>query len=212
MRAAFAVACLAAAGDAFTPPTARGTAARRTVAYMADDKPQVFKAWTKASTLAEQLGSSDSKSKGLGGGVRVDFVTEGEETKTTMAIPGQRMSDVATQADKWIQYGCGKGECGTCECRVDGNWVKMCQQVVPSLAKGEVYTVGVPATKIKGKKSSGFFSMQSFADGFRNNALGVVGLVVEGSKADPEFEARMEKERKMNAAVAARKAAKAAQQ
>ena len=38
--------------------------------------------------------------------------------------------------------------------------------------------------KVKSKKSSGFFSAQSFVDGFTNNALGVVGFVAEGIKEE----------------------------
>ncbi len=38
--------------------------------------------------------------------------------------------------------------------------------------------------KVKSKKASGFFSAQSFVDGFTNNALGVVGFVAEGIKEE----------------------------
>jgi len=38
--------------------------------------------------------------------------------------------------------------------------------------------------KVQAKKASGFFSAQSFVDGFTNNALGVVGFVNEGIKEE----------------------------
>lgn len=42
--------------------------------------------------------------------------------------------------------------------------------------------------------ASGFFSVQSFQDGFVNNALGMVGLVTEGAKEDENFDHRMTEE------------------
>ena len=44
--------------------------------------------------------------------------------------------------------------------------------------------------KVKSKKASGFFSPQSFVDGFTNNALGVVGFVAEGIKEEVLFAPR----------------------
>ena len=37
---------------------------------------------------------------------------------------------------------------------------------------------------VKSKKASGFYSAQSFFDGFTNNAMGVVGFVSEGIKEE----------------------------
>ena len=44
--------------------------------------------------------------------------------------------------------------------------------------------VNIRESKVKSKKSSGFYSAQSFFDGFTNNALGVVGFVAEGIKEE----------------------------
>ena len=48
-------------------------------------------------------------------------------------------SQVAAQAGQYIKYKCGKGECGTCEVRVDGKWIRTCSVQVPFVEKGEVY-------------------------------------------------------------------------
>ncbi len=56
------------------------------------------------------------------------------------------------------------------------------------MPKGEKYTVTVREYKGEKKASAGFFSPQSIADGFTNNVLGMVGLVVEGSKVGDDFE------------------------
>ena len=53
-----------------------------------------------------------------------------------------------------------------------------------------------------------FFSPKSFADGFYNNALGVVGFLQVGAKADDEFNLRMKKEAELAAKVEALKAKK----
>lgn len=60
----------------------------------------------------------------------------------------------------------------------------------------------------RSKPSSGFFSAQSIADGFTNNVLGMVGLVVEGAKSDEDFDLRMKKEKEIAEKVAAKKRAK----
>ena len=102
-----------------------------------------------------------------------------------------------------IKYDCRKGECGTCQVQVNGKWIKTCQTKVPSLPKGTNYAVTV-----KVRKNAEFFSPKSFVEGFTNNALGVVGLVVEGSKSNNEFQERMERERKLAEKVEAIKRAK----
>jgi len=171
-------------------------------------------AWAKKETLASKTGSASPADVGLIGTVAVDFAIigdeTGEETKSTMAIPGQPLSEVATQADAFIKYKCGKGECGTCEVQVDGKWIRTCQTRVPSLAAGETYSVRIRPGAVKTEASSGFFSAKSFRDGFVNNALGMYGLVAEGAKEDDNFNLRMDKEAAIKAKVAAKKAAKAA--
>jgi len=75
--------------------------------------------WKKKKTLAEELEESGAGSiapvdKGIKGNINVVF-KQGNETRTTLAMAGQPLRDVATQAGQFIKYGCGKGECGTCE-------------------------------------------------------------------------------------------------
>jgi hypothetical protein len=72
---------------------------------------------------------------------------------------------------------CRKGECGTCEVMSDGKWIRTCVTKVASPMQ-----INIRAAKVKSKKASGFFSPQSFVDGFTANALGMVGLVTEGAK------------------------------
>jgi hypothetical protein len=70
--------------------------------------------WKKQKTLAELGPPLDLESKGIKGSVQVKF-RQGNETKLYLARPGQPLRDVALQAGQFIKYGCGKGECGTCE-------------------------------------------------------------------------------------------------
>ena len=108
----------------------------------------------------------------------------------------------------FIKYKCKKGECGTCRIMVDGKWIRACQTDVPSMPKGEAYGVFCRELSTKSKKSSGFFSPQSFVDGVVNNGLGVVGFVKEGAQASDEFSVRMDREAKLAAIVARKKAEK----
>ena len=117
---------------------------------------------------------------------------------------------MATTADVFIKYKCKKGECGTCRIMVDGKWIRACQTDVPSMPKGEAYGVFCRELSTKSKKSSGFFSPQSFVDGIVNNGLGVVGFVKEGAQAGDEFSVRMDREAKLAAIVARKKAEKEA--
>lgn len=95
-------------------------------------------------------------------------------------------------------------------------------------------TVRPVAADKQSKQSAGFFTPQSIADGFTNNVLGMVGLVVEGAKSGDDFKvltcptisypsqsnylrsaigpnkARMERERLLAEKVEAKKRAKAA--
>mmetsp|Transcript_31109 Transcript_31109/g.75185 ORF Transcript_31109/g.75185 Transcript_31109/m.75185 type:complete len:331 (-) Transcript_31109:235-1227(-) len=105
------------------------------------------------------------------------------EEKTSMAWAGQPIRDVASQAGQYIKYGCGKGECGTCECMVNGKWVRPCIDVIPAEAAASPGTdqqplvVQVKAVKSKSKSSGTFFSIKSFIMGFWNNLLGMIGFV-----------------------------------
>ena len=144
---------------------------------------------------------------GLDGTIPVNF-NQGNETLTTMARPGQPLSQVAAQAGQYIKYKCGKGECGTCEVRVDGQWIRTCTVKVPYMPPDQSYDVFVRATMTKSKKSSRFFSFRSFLAGAKNNVLGMVGFVREGRKSQNAFEERLEREMAVLAAAAARKAAR----
>jgi len=74
--------------------------------------------WKKKKTLAEEVGAAGTDGNfdrvGIKGDIPVVF-KQGNSTKMTMATRGQPLRDVATQAGQFIKYGCGKGECGTCE-------------------------------------------------------------------------------------------------
>eukprot|EP00617_Octactis_speculum_P014121 CAMPEP_0185756632 /NCGR_PEP_ID=MMETSP1174-20130828/15055_1 /TAXON_ID=35687 /ORGANISM="Dictyocha speculum, Strain CCMP1381" /LENGTH=213 /DNA_ID=CAMNT_0028435683 /DNA_START=29 /DNA_END=670 /DNA_ORIENTATION=+ len=166
-----------------------------------DSSKQVFKDWAKRDVV------DGPKGAGLKGDVDVVFKI-GDTVKTTRANVGQPLSEVAIQADAFIQYKCMKGECGTCDVLVNGKWVHTCQTKIPAVSKGEAFTVNIREGKVKSKKSSGFFSPQSFVDGFTNNALGMVGFVAEGAKEDDAFSDRMQREKDLMAKVAAKKAAK----
>ena len=69
-------------------------------------------------------------------------------------------SQVAAQAGQYIKYKCGKGECGTCEVRVDGKWIRTCAVQVPFVGQGEVYQVHVRHSMKEPKKSSRFYSFK----------------------------------------------------
>ena len=162
---------------------------------------------TSLQTLAESTGVdvSDASAVGLEGTIPVVF-SHGNETISTMAIVGQPLSEVASQAGQYIKYKCGKGECGTCEVRVDGKWIRTCSTKVPALTPGVPYEVFVRASMVQTKKASRFFSIRSFIAGFRNNLLGMVGFVREGRKSQNRFEERMDDERRIMELAAAKKA------
>jgi len=148
--------------------------------------------WKKKQTLADELGDLDFKDKGIKGTVSVIF-KQGNATKTTMAMPGQPLRDVATQAGQFIKYGCGKGECGTCECMVNGKWIRPCTGVVPTDNDGEV-VVQVKEVASATTSSGQFFSVKSFFMGFYNNVLGMVGFVKYRRNAKKNWEERVEYE------------------
>lgn len=154
--------------------------------------------WKKKQTLADSSGGSGSgsaKDKGLIGTIPVVF-QQGNETRTTLAIPGQPLSDVASQAGQFIRYGCGKGECGTCESLCGGKWIRPCTATVPAaLEPGQDrYVVTVKEIKSKTTSSGKFYSVKSFFMGFYNNLLGMVGFVKTRRAAKKNWEERREYE------------------
>jgi 2Fe-2S iron-sulfur cluster binding domain len=155
--------------------------------------------WKKKETLAEQIGVSgttvtDLKEIGIIGTIPVSFV-QGNITKTTMALPNQPLREVAIQAGQFIKYGCGKGECGTCEALVNGQWIRPCSVNVPSdLLPGQEYLVQVKEVKNKARSSGKFYSVRSFLYGFYNNVLGMIGMVTYKKNAKQNYIERMEYE------------------
>ena len=146
---------------------------------------------------------------GLIGNIPVTF-TQGNETLSTMAIVGQPLSEVAAQCGQYIKYKCRKGECGTCEVRIDGQWTRTCVTKVPPVGKGETYEVHVRGSMIKTAKSSRFYSFKSILAGFRNNLLGMVGFVRDGRRSENAFKHRLDSEAQLLAEAKARKAARLA--
>jgi len=169
----------------------RASSALRAVQSSDKSKGYVPK-WTKKNTLADEQGSINDigfENVGLKGTIPVVF-RQGNETKTSMAWAGQPLRDVATQAGQFIKYGCGKGDCGTCECMVGGKWVRPCVATVPATAAGEELVVQVKAVKSKSKSSGKFFSIRSFIMGFWNNLLGMIGFVKFRRAAKKNWEER----------------------
>jgi ferredoxin len=151
--------------------------------------------WKKKETLADQAGGpQDFKKIGLVGTIPVLF-KQGNVTKTTMAIAGQPLRDVASQAGQFIKYGCGKGECGTCECMMDGKWVRPCTTNIPStLAPGHELVLQIKEIKNKGLSSGKFYSLRSFLMGFWNNLIGMIGFVKFRRAAKKNWDERQEYE------------------
>ena len=155
--------------------------------------------WKKKGTLAEVQGTAGTlgfDKVGLKGTIQVTF-QQGNVTKTSMAWAGQPLRDVATQAGQFIKYGCGKGECGTCECLVNGQWIRPCTAVVPAeagAADAIPFVVQVKEVKAKSTSSGKFFSIRSFLMGFWNNLLGMVGFVKFRRAARKNWEERQEYE------------------
>jgi hypothetical protein len=185
------------------PARASGRTALRAVA----SRPK----WRQKKTLADEVGGSgDAADAGLTGTVDVVFV-QGNATKATKAIVGQPLSEVASQADQFIRYKCKKGECGTCEVKVDGKWIRSCVSTIPYVAPGATFEVTVKPGMIKSKKSSRFFSVRSFVDGWVNNILGMIGFVRTGASEGKNFKVRLDNEAEIARLVAERKAKKAAE-
>lgn len=187
---------LVAATAAFTPSllfsTPGTSSSTSSVARFATQDKGYQPKWKKKGTLAEEQGSINDlgfESVGLKGTIPVVF-KQGNETRSSMAWAGQPLRDVATQAGQYIKFGCGKGECGTCECMVNGKWIRPCVATVPSLAASEELVVQVKAVTSKAKSSGTFFSFRSFIMGFWNNLLGMVGFVKMRRAARENWEER----------------------
>ena len=152
--------------------------------------------WKKKATIAEKEGASaviDPTKVGLKGNIPIVF-RQGNATKTTMAYVGQPLRDVATQAGQYIKYGCGKGECGTCECLVNGQWIRPCSTTVPAMPAGETYAIQVKEIKSKTVSSGKFYTVRSIILGFWNNLLGMVGFVKSRRAAKKNWDERREYE------------------
>jgi ferredoxin len=159
------------------------------------NKPYVPK-WVKKETLADSAGNIGSlgyTGVGLKGAIPVVF-QQGNNTRTSMAWAGQPIRDVASQAGQYIQYGCGKGECGTCECMMNGRWVRPCVETVPANALEEStdgkLVLQIKAIKSKTTSSGTFFSIRSFFMGFWNNLLGMFGFLRFRKKASENWDER----------------------
>jgi len=128
----------------------------------------------------------------------------------TMAAVGQPLSEVASRADVFIKYKCKKGQCKTCAVNIGGKWVCACQTKIPVQAPGQHFGVRVRpvSEKQKDAKKAAFFSPQSIKDGFSNNVMGMVGFAKEAFHSNPDFEVRMERERRI-AELTAKKAKQA---
>lgn len=164
--------------------------------------------WKKKKTLAEESGETAPPSAvGLTGTVPVMFKM-GDETKTSMASVGQPLRDVASQAGQYIKYGCGKGECGTCECLSNGQWIRPCTAVVPAdfdMDGSGTYTIMVKEVKNKARSSGKFYSVRSFLMGFYNNILGMGGMIFTRRAAKRNYDERMGYEDMVKAKVMEKK-------
>ena len=130
-----------------------------------------------------------------------DDFTGVQQIKATV---GAALPEVFAQNNININYKCKKGECGTCEVKIDGQWVRTCQAVVEPLPVGKTDPPQILIKKFR-KKPAKFFSPKSFAEGVFNNGLGVVGFVKEGLKSKNDFDNRMNVEEELAARVAAKK-------
>jgi ferredoxin len=159
--------------------------------------------WVKKETIDGV--DLDDNAKGLIGDIPVIF-KQGNVTRRTMALAGQPLSDVAIQANQFIRYSCKKGECGTCECSMDGKWIRPCIETIPSSwKKGEELIIQVKELKKKAKSSGKFYSFRSFVMGFYNNAIGMIGFVKTRREARQNWKDRMEYEELIRQKILARK-------
>jgi ferredoxin len=196
----------------------RQSATRLSASVTSDEKTRIKKEryvpkWKKKQTLAEEMAvdpalppTAKFDKIGIKGNILVSF-KQGDETKTTMALPHQPLRDVATQAGQFIKYGCGKGECGTCECLIGGKWQRPCSTTVQQamVATDTVISndpnnpttllVQVKDVKAKVVSSGKFYSIRSFLLGFWNNFLGMIGFVRSSKAAKNNWQERMDYEK-----------------
>ena len=180
--------------------------------------------WKKKATLAELTGTSDvsTEEKGLVGSVPITFQTgKGEDAKLvqTSAMPGQSLKLVASQAGQFIKYGCGKGECGTCESLCNGKYLRPCVDVVPTdleidkeTGKYPNLVIQVKGTKSKVVSSGKFYSIKSIILGFWNNLLGMGGIIRDKRKAKKNWKERMDNEERIRLLTEEKKRKKLAEQ
>lgn len=171
--------------------------------------------WKKKATLAEQSGGLSTKDKGLAGAIPIRFQQgEGEDATfvETNALPGQPLKLVASQAGQYIKYGCGKGECGTCESLCDGRYVRPCVDAVPTdlapnpeTGEYDPLVIRVKGTRAKVISSGKFYSVRSIFVGFWNNLLGMGGLVRDRRAAKRNWQERMTKEEEIRRLTAEKK-------
>lgn len=160
--------------------------------------------WKKLATLSDGTGELSAEDKGLAGAVPIKFqMGEGEKASfiETTAMPGQSLKLVASQAGQYVKYGCGKGECGTCESLCNGKYLRPCVDVVPvdlepSADTGayDTLVIKVKGTRAKVVSSGKFYSVKSFFMGFWNNLLGMGGFVRDRRAAKKNWQERMAKE------------------
>lgn len=167
--------------------------------------------WKKKETLADSAGDMSEEDKGLMGIIPVIF-KQGNETRRTLASPGQPLSFVAAQAGQSIRYGCKKGECGTCECMANGKWIRPCVETVPDWAPGQELVLNIKELKNKSKSSGKFYSVKSFFMGFYNNFVGMFGFVKQRKAAKKNWEERQEYEHLVKVLTAEKKAARLAKE
>mmetsp|Transcript_14458 Transcript_14458/g.17579 ORF Transcript_14458/g.17579 Transcript_14458/m.17579 type:complete len:226 (+) Transcript_14458:74-751(+) len=166
--------------------------------------------WKKIQTLADKEGIKAPQDVGLQGTVNVVF-KQGKVTTKTIANPGDPIRDVASQAGQFIKYGCGVGDCGTCQALCNGKYVKPCVDVVPGdVAPGEEYVIQVKEIKSKKSSSGKFYSARSFVMGFYNNILGMIGLVRDRRLARKNYQERINFEAEVARKAAEKKAAREA--
>lgn len=99
--------CVLATTSALMPSSSSVGTSSSTALYVKGYTPK----WKKKKTLGEESGEEDFIAKGLKGSVSVVF-RQSNETKSTIAMPGAPVRDVASQAGQFIKYGCGKGKTG----------------------------------------------------------------------------------------------------
>jgi len=137
--------------------------------------------------------------------VNVEFLPTKDEFLPTKieANPLDKLSAVAENAKVTIPYKCKKGECGTCEVRVGGKWIRTCTASVADVIaiSPDRNNVSITVRPSSIKKPSKFFSPRSFAEGVYNNGLGVVGFVWKGIKENDKFQDRMSKEEELKRKV-----------